>query len=115
MNKSKQKGTAWETQIVNYLTRLGFDAKRVVLHGREDQGDIHIHGLPVIIEAKNEKTYKLSEWADEADAEREYANADVGVVWAHRKGRADPGAGYVIMSGFEFAHLLRLLADILEE
>lgn len=108
-NRSKQKGTSWESAIVNELTRLGYNARRVVLHGNLDQGDIHIEGLPLIIEAKNEKTYKLAEWIDEAEVERKNANALHGVVWAHRKGKASPLDGYVIMSGKEFADFLRIL------
>lgn len=117
-NRSKQKGTAWETAIVNELTRLGFDAKRVVLHGREDQGDIHITGLPIIIEAKNEKTYKLAQWITEANREADNVAADPnfsietdGVVWAHRQGKANPLHGYVIMDGLTFVHLLNAILE----
>ena len=123
MNKSKIKGTSWETSIVNELTRLGFEARRVVLHGKEDQGDIHIEGLPVIIEAKNEKTYKLAEWIAEANTEAKnkprMSNDDVefsnlGVVWAHRKGRSDPLSGYVIMDGMTFSLILNYLSSALK-
>lgn len=104
-NRSKQKGTAWESAIVDVLTRLEFPAKRVVLHGKEDQGDIHIDGLPIIIEAKNEKTYKLAEWVEEANKEGDNTHS-LGVVWAHRKGKSNPTDGYVVMDGLTFIKLL---------
>jgi hypothetical protein len=109
MNKSKAKGTSWESAIVELLTRLGFDARRVVLHGNEDQGDIHIEGLPIVIEAKNEKTYKIPEWIAEANAEALNAEERFGVVWAHRKGKASPEDGFVLMDGVTFTDFLLYL------
>lgn len=44
---------------------------------------------------------------DEAVEETRNARADVGVVWAHRRGKASPADGYVVMTGDQFAWLLK--------
>lgn len=110
-NKSKQKGTAWETQIVNYLRDSGcFHAHRKVLSGNSDKGDIYIdHVQELIIEAKNEKTYKLAEWVKEANTEAKNADVKIGVVWMHQTGKSDPADGFVVMSGATFLEVLAIL------
>lgn len=106
-NRSKDKGTAWETSIVGYLVGAGVvNAERRALAGGSDRGDIA--GLPaVVIEAKNASRVELAAWLDEANRERDNDGADVGVVWFKRRGKASPGAGFVLMDG---ATLVRLLA-----
>lgn len=66
MSKAKAIGTAAETAVVKYLKEVhGLDnVTRVVLHGKDDEGDIHIGPVDdpdMIIEVKsrkNECTYK---------------------------------------------------------
>ncbi len=106
MNRSKARGTAWETAIVTYLRLHGWaHAERRALAGNVDRGDIA--GLPaVVIEAKNAKTINLAGWLDEANTERDNDNADLGVVWFKRRGRVSPEHGYVVMDGETFLKLL---------
>jgi hypothetical protein len=59
-----------------------------------------------VVEAKNCKTTTLAAWVDEAEIERLNDGADVAVVWHHRRGKSNPGDGFVTMSG---ATLVRLL------
>jgi len=71
-NPAKQKGTAFETAVVTYLHERGFlAAHRPAVAGSYDSGDINgivkrsKHHEPVrqaIIQCKNQKTFKLSEW-----------------------------------------------------
>lgn len=108
MSRSRAKGTAFETAIVNYLVGEGFPVERRALAGSLDKGDIA--GLPVAVEAKNVKATALAAWVDEADAEAVNAAAPLGgVVWHHRRGRAHPSQGFVTMSGATFVRLLREL------
>ena len=102
-----KKGPHWEARIVAYLREHGAPhAERRVMCGASDKGDVA--GIPgVVIEAKNAAALSLAGWLDEAEAERINAQADVAVVWHHRRGKASPGDGYVTMSG---ATLVRLLA-----
>ena len=108
MSVSRQKGTAWEVRIVEYLRTHGAPhAERRALNGAKDRGDVA--GIPgVVIEAKNEKTMSLAGWVDEAEAEAVNARAELAVVWHHRRGKASPGQAYVTMTGETFAHLLAM-------
>ena len=109
-NKSKQKGTAWETAIVRYLEYWGFRAKRKVLSGNADKGDIELPDIPsIIIEAKNAGRYNIPQWVKEADTEAENAKVLIGVVWMHQNGKSNPADGFVIMSGDTFRRLLGIL------
>lgn len=106
-NPSKQRGTRFETAVVNTLRNNGFpQAERRALSGSRDLGDIT--GIPgVVIEAKSQARHSLAEWLDEAEVERTNAGADVALVWAHRRGHADPLQGYVVMTGAQAVELLR--------
>lgn len=107
MSRSKQKGTAWETAVVRYLTGHGFPhAERRALTGSQDRGDIA--GVPGwVLEAKNCARDALSGWIDEALVEQANDGADYSAVWHHRRGKADPGDGFVTMTGAAFTRLIR--------
>ena len=112
MSKSKQKGTSWETAIVNYLKEKHLPAKRLALAGAEDKGDLELLDFPwLIVEAKNVGRYNIPGWIEEAKTEAKNADAEVGVVWMHRNGKSSPADGFVIMDGTTF---VRLLTGILE-
>lgn len=105
MSASKAKGTAWESAIVRFLQHFSPTVERRALLGTTDKGDIA--GIPgVVIEAKNTKAMTLAQHVDEAVAEGDNANAAVAVAWLHRKGRASPADGYVVMTGTQFVSLL---------
>lgn len=107
VNRSKQKGTSWESAIVDYLRENGVPhAERRALNGAKDRGDV-AGIVGVVIEAKSAQTFTLSAWLDEALTERDNDRADIGVVWAKRPRKASPGAGYVIMDGDTLLWLLR--------
>ena len=107
MSASKQKGTAAETAVVNFLRAAGFvQAERRTLNGTKDRGDIA--GLPgVVIEVKNCARQELGAWIAEAEIERDNDRASLGVVWHKRRGKGNPGDWFVTMSGAQFAALLR--------
>lgn len=92
-NPSKQKGTAFETAVVRHYDAEGIDAKRIVLHGNKDQGDIDVGEYN--IEAKNCNAISLGTWIKEAEVEAVNAGKPV-VVVAKRKGITDPAKSYVI-------------------
>ncbi len=107
MNKSKARGTSWESAIVDFLRGRGFPhAERRALQGNLDRGDIA--GAPgVVIEAKSCARLDLAGWLDEAEVERANDRADLGVVWFKRRGKTSAGKGYVLMDGDTFTWLLR--------
>lgn len=106
MNASKAKGTRWESAIVEFLAGFWPHVERRSLNGAKDKGDIA--GIPgVVIEAKNSNRTELASWVDEAEAEGANAAADVRVVWMHRRGKSSAEHGYVVMTGGQFAYLLK--------
>lgn len=107
MSKSRAKGTAWESTIVDYLRANGAPhAERRALAGAKDRGDIA--GIPgVVIEAKSAAKIELAAWLDEAEAERVNDGADLAVVWIKRRGKTCAGDGYVTMTGATLIRLLR--------
>lgn len=68
-NPSKQKGSAWERRLVDFLASHGHpNAERRVTEGKNDRGDVS--GVPGwVIEAKNCRQIDLSGWCDEAEKE----------------------------------------------
>jgi len=107
MSRSKQKGTAWETAVVNWLREQGVTyAERRALAGVNDQGDIS--GIPgVVIECKSERAMTLASYVDETEVERANNGARVGFAWIKRRGKTSPGAGYVVMTGVQVLQLLK--------
>jgi hypothetical protein len=105
-NRSKERGTKWESEIVEFLAPLFPHVERRALRGNSDRGDIA--GLPgCVIEAKHEARTDLSGWLNEAQTEGRNAAARLAVVWFKRRGKASAGDGYVLMDGHAFAYLLK--------
>ena len=97
MNKSKIKGTAAETAVVNWLIDKGRKhVERRALSGKDDRGDIA--GIPsVVIEVKNHKEIKLSQWIKELEAEMHNDKADTGVIIHKKTGTTNVGQWYATM------------------
>jgi hypothetical protein len=106
MSKSRAKGTAWESAIVDFLRERGAPhAERRALGGANDRGDIA--GIPgVVIEAKSAARLELSAWLAEAEAERANDGADLAAVWIKKRGKTSPGHGYVVLTGDALVVLL---------
>jgi Holliday junction resolvase len=106
-NRSRDKGTSWESRVVEYLREHGWPhAERRARRGTRDAGDI-AGVVGVCIEAKNEKRITLAEYVDETQVEKANANATVAACWIKRRGKTSPAHGYVVMSGQQFIELLR--------
>ncbi len=107
VNRSKAKGTSWESAIVDYLRSAGWPhVERRTLNGAADRGDIA--GIPgIVIEAKSVKTITLGAFVDEAGKERGNDRAAYGVVWLKRRGKSSPEHAYVVMDGEQFVRLLK--------
>lgn len=94
MSKQKEKGTKFETAVLDYLrARIGDPEgmiHREALHGKADEGDIkglYIHTKSLILECKNFNKFELSIWLGQAQDEAANAGADYGMVVFHRPGR----------------------------
>lgn len=112
MSRNKDKGSAAERAIVDYLRRVGFThAERRLAGATKDRGDIA--GIPgVVIEAKNQARAELGEWLKEAHIERDNDGAQIAAVWHKRRGKANPADWYVTMDGSTFAALLQHFAGL---
>lgn len=120
MSKAKQKGTAWETECVRYLSYAIFGGKRGFrrspLSGNKDIGDIESAWFPeFVFECKNRKDAlsSLSEIMKETEQERINGEADYGVALVKRRNYGTGGA-YVVMEMHALAGLLRKWADMRE-
>lgn len=91
MNPSKNKGTAFETAVVNFLRANGFPkATRQPLKGSLDEGDIIVaEGMVVECKAgaaaENASDNQLRAWCAETVKEAKHADA-VGFLVVKRKG-----------------------------
>jgi hypothetical protein len=99
-NKPKARGTAGESAVCRHLTTAGVDAKRVVLHGAADQGDVHVRtngGHLIAIEVKSYKGWasarQIEKWLDEADLEGLNADADASALVVKRPGSGPANVG----------------------
>ena len=107
MSKSKQKGTSFESHVVDFLKKNGFpNAERRALTGALDKGDITGVGS-LVFECKNHAQLAFSAWLEEAEVERVNADADFGIVVAKRRGRGKAEEQYVVMALGSFVELLK--------
>jgi hypothetical protein len=114
LSKAKQRGTAAETAVVNYLHSVGFEsAERRTLSGANDKGDINL-SEHLVIEVKDHQRMELAGWLDEANREATNANAPYGVVWHKRARKGSPADWYVTMDGANFVKLWKDLMDLVE-
>jgi hypothetical protein len=97
VSKSKQKGTAAETAVVNWLQKQGRKSvERRSLNGYNDRGDIA--GIPsVVMEVKNHAKMELSAWVKELEIEIKNDKAETGTVIHKKKGTTDVGQWYATM------------------
>jgi hypothetical protein len=107
VNRSKQLGTSWETEVVRYLAAHGHPlAERRAQAGAADKGDVSgIAGT--VIECKNVRKLDLAGWCDELAAERRNAGAKMGAVVVKRS-RKNVSEAYCVVSLADLAELLFL-------
>lgn len=106
-SRSKQKGSAFEREIVAYLNENGFiHAERRLAGDQFDKGDIT--GTPGLVwECKNQKRMDLAGWVDEALVERDNAKAAYGAVIHKRRGTTNCGDYYVTVTLRQWIDLLK--------
>lgn len=109
-NRSKQRGTAFETLIKTYLQeQWSPDIDRLPLSGAFDRGDIgnfRVGGHLVALELKNHSRLDLGTWIAEAQKEATHYGALAGAVIHKRRGKGQAGDQYVTL-------VLRDLLDVL--
>lgn len=105
-NRSKQKGTSYESSVLPAIQEKRPNAERRVLQGKNDKGDFHIPDeARFVVEAKNCKEMDLSGWIREAEIEAANAGVLFGVVVHKRRGKTDPREQYLTMKFGDFLDL----------
>lgn len=68
---ARRKGAQWEIDLVKGLREAGFDAERLHLNGKDDEGDIVVRhgGRYFTIEAKATKALNASTFIEEVTVE----------------------------------------------
>lgn len=100
-NKSKQKGTVWETRVGKYL-----GLRRLPLAGSKDIGDLDCD--IAVVECKNTQTFNLAGWMDELEVEKTNAGKNFGFVIFPRKNHVT-SKGYALMSIEQLVVILAIL------
>lgn len=111
------KGSRYEREVMDHFREKGFDAERLRLTGKLDEGDIAVRVMPnwrLILEAKNRKGMNLAGWIGEAEVEREnYAKsrgldlANVGFAVVHKRPGKGVAHSYVTIPLYEYLEQLR--------
>ena len=104
--RNKAKGARWELDLLDYFRNQHLVAERMRLTGKHDEGDLMVYlnaQTVLVIEAKNEQSFKPGPWINEANIEAvnwaTARNATVNVipvVVAKRRNNST-GKAYVIM------------------
>lgn len=116
MSRQKQKGTAFESAIVEYLQNNLCDdtIERRALNGTADRGDItgvKFCGQRMTLECKNENRMRLAEYMREAETEAANDNAFYYAVIHKKRGvgisnAKTIGQQYVTMPLHVFTHII---------
>jgi len=105
LNRSKQKGTAFESEVVTYLQEHGHPtAERRALTGSQDRGDIS--GVPNwTLECKNRKALDFAGAVDEAAIEAINAKTPFFAAIVKRP-RKNIREAYAVMPYFQLVALI---------
>jgi hypothetical protein len=107
VNRSKAKGTWWETACVNWLTERIPGVRRKVLAGSADEGDLTWGSERMVIECKNVGSLAVPAWIREAEAEAANNGSAYGVVLYKVRGKGQVQDGVVAMSPETFVRLVK--------
>jgi Holliday junction resolvase len=105
---AKRKGSQYERDVVKWLKSYGFEcAERAYGAGRHDDvGDIDgIDG--VVIECKNEKSFRIPQYLRELENEMTHADAETGVVLMKKRGTSNVSESYAVLPAWLWADLLK--------
>lgn len=117
-NRSKQKGTSFESLIRDYLKEEWSDIiERMPLSGNEDRGDISNFRVGskgqhlIACELKNRAQLSLAQWVKEAQEEAKNYGAVAGVTVFKRKGKGAAADQYVVVTLSDLLTILHAAAS----
>lgn len=79
---NKRRGATFELDLLKFFRREGYDAERLRLSGKHDEGDIvvRIGALPYVIEAKNVQKIDLASFVTQAQTEADNYSKARGIM-----------------------------------
>ena len=100
-NPQKNKGSAYERSIVNYLRECDFTVDRTRAGWTDDRGDIHgiqsSTGRAFTFECKNHRKDNLPGWIRELHIEVANAGGEIGAVIHKKVGTTDGGEQFATL------------------
>ena len=113
MSKERAKGTAWETDVCQYLSVAFPHVKRT---GSADFGAGDIDVAPgYVIECKNVQRIDLAAILDQTEKARVRQGAEFGAAIIKRRGKSSPADAYVLMTGAQLLYILNCLIEVDED
>ena len=104
-NRQKTKGSAWERAVVNFLSDYFPTIERRLAGTLADRGDLQ--EIPhTVIECKDHRELRLSEWLDRLSEQMDNAQAFRGVLIVKRS-RRQTSEAYAVMTLQQWAELMR--------
>lgn len=108
-NANRQKGSKYETALVELCHSLGLEAHRLPISS--PKGDIQIRGCTLPIEAKNQKASRLGYWATQARAEARCKGTTHWAIFHHIAGNGDISQDYATMPVATALTLLKIALE----
>ena len=107
-NPSGRRGTAGETERVNYMRSRGWHySTRIPKKGARDCGDMILdQAVPVMIESKQTKAFTPSSTLSEVLVQIENAKAEFGFAIVKKRGTTDVGKYYALTSVEQMMNLI---------
>lgn len=110
MSRSKQKGTGFESLLLDAWRPYHPDVTRTPPAGSRDVGDLRWNGQLYVVEAKNCSRMDLAGWAAEAAVEAVNAGMDGWIVAHKRRGVGASREQWVTTTVGTFLDIVNLTA-----
>lgn len=111
VHPNKRRGDRFEIAVREHCREAGFDADRTRAGYARDYGDIHLAATPagprLILQTKNVREPRWSEFVRETEEQREAAGAEHGAAVVKRRGVGDVGQSYVVQTLDEYLEMAR--------
>jgi hypothetical protein len=117
-NPNKVKGDAFERAVRDHACTRGFRSEKTRAGYARDAGDVHLldeHRRPIAaLQCKNVRTWDLAGWCRALAEQLAESGARHGALVLKRRGTADPGQSYVVLTLDQYLDLLTPTPDPLE-
>lgn len=107
----RRKGAGYERDVATWFRANGYpDTERRIGGMADDRGDLTGITERLVVECKNQRAIALGSWFAQLEIETATASAAMAALFIKRRGIADVGRHYVVVSGEHFLELLNAWA-----